>query len=141
MIRIKRLIGQQKHTRRVAATKKISVILLFLAFALPVFGQVNYRFNDKPRPEADVIIVQYGLAGNGGEMWLVGRVFNRGLKPAHNVRINPNLVSRYGTRPPANMVYLTPSDIPPTSFADFEGRVALYSDLEISARPTVEWDP
>ena len=121
--------------------KKTLVILLFLAFSLPVFGQVNYRFNDTPRPEADVIIVSHVLQTAGREMWLVGRVFNRGLKPAHNVRINPNLIGRYGTRPPAITLYLAPSDIPPTSFADFEGRVALYSDLEVSARPTVEWDP
>ncbi|HEU0209697.1 MAG TPA: hypothetical protein VFQ78_12055 [Candidatus Udaeobacter sp.] len=121
--------------------KRILVISLFLAFSLPAFGQVKYQFNDTPRPEADVIIVNHVLQATGTEMWLVGRVFNRGLKPAHNVRVTPNLTSKYGTRPPASTLYIATSDIPPTSFADFEGRVALYSDLEISARPTVEWDP
>ena len=121
--------------------KRILVISLFLALSLPAFGQVKYQFNDTPRPDADVIIVNHLLQATGTEMWLVGRVFNRGLKPAHNVRIKPNLISKYGTRPPAITVYLAPSDIPPTSFADFEGRVSLYSDTDIGARPIVEWDP
>ena len=88
-----------------------------------------------------MIIVNHVLQATGTEMWLVGRVFNRGLKPAHNVRIKPNLIGKYGTRPPAITLYLASSDISPTSFADFEGRVALYSDTDISARPIVEWDP
>ena len=121
--------------------KHALLILLFLSSAFPALAQVKYQFHDSPRPEADVMIVSYALETSGSEMWLVGRVFNRGLKPAHNVRIQPNLTSKYGTRPPAMMVSLVPSDIPPTTFADFAGRVSLYSDLNLSAWPTVEWDP
>ena len=105
------------------------VILLFFVLSLPVFAQVSYRFNDTPRPEADVIIVSHVLQTNGAAMWLVGRVFNRGLRRAHNVRIRPNLTGKYGTRPPTITLYIAASDIPPTSFADFEGRVSLYSGL------------
>ncbi len=102
-------------------------------------GQVQYQFNDSPRPEADVVVVSSQLSTDGSEMWLTGRLFNRGLKPAHNVRIMPNLYSKYGISLPANVIDLQPPDIPPASFADFGGRVALYSDVEIVARPTAQW--
>jgi hypothetical protein len=48
-----------------------------------------------PRAEADVVAVRCELRVLGGaELWLVGRVFNRGLKPARNVRLLPNLTNR-----------------------------------------------
>ena len=50
------------------------------------------------------MIVTYALQTRGSEMWLVGRVFDCGLKPAHNGRIKPNLISKYGIQPRAMMV-------------------------------------
>lgn len=119
--------------------KPLLSVLCLCLLATVAAGQVQYQFNDSPRPEADVIVVSSQLSMSGSEMWLTGRLFNRGLKPAHNVRITPNLYSKYGILLPANAIELQPPDIPPTSFADFSGRVALYSDAEIVARPTAEW--
>jgi hypothetical protein len=116
------------------------ITLLLIGLASTASAQVNYQFNDSPRPEADVIVVNSTLQLRGTDLWLVGRVFNRGLKPARNVRVQPNLTNRYGTRLPAYTVTLVPSDIPPTSFADFEGRVLLSTDTDIIARATVDWD-
>ncbi len=121
------------------AMKRLLVIFFFAATASLAGAQVQYQFNDTPRPEADVMVARYVLQIRGSEMWLVGRVFNRGLKPARNVRINPNLTGKHGTRPPGMTIYLN-SDVPPTSFAEFQGRVALFADPEITAQPTAEWN-
>ncbi|HEY7220019.1 MAG TPA: hypothetical protein VH985_16650 [Candidatus Binatia bacterium] len=120
--------------------KAAVIAVLLVAIASTTRAQVNYQFNDSPRPEADVIVVNSTLQLRGTDLWLVGRVFNRGLKPARNVRVQPNLTNRYGTRLPGYTVTLYPSDIPATSFANFEGRVLLSTDTEVIARATVEWD-
>jgi len=124
MIRTEKIRGTTNNTgvcTNEAATCPIIVPRLFAT----CFGQITYQFNDTTRREADVI-VGHVLQATGTEMWPVGRVFNRGLKPAHNVRIKPNLISKYGVRTPAITLYLAPSDIPPTSFANFEGHVSLF---------------
>lgn len=77
----------------------LSVFIAQVAIASVAGAQVQYQFQDTPRPEADVMVARYVLQIRGTEMWLVGRVFNRGLKPARNVRINPNLTGKHGTRP------------------------------------------
>lgn len=132
------IVGKKKPQ----AMKSICLCFLFSAIASIASAQVRYQFDDTPRPEADVIIVDSALrVRGGGELWLVGRVFNRGLKPARNVRVLPNLTNRYGTPLPAYKVMLYPSDVPPTSFANFEGRVLLSADTDVIANATVAWDP
>lgn len=133
------IVAEKKRRR---AMKSICLWFLFSAIASMASAQVRYQFDDTPRPEADVIIVDSALQVRGSaELWLVGRVFNRGLKPARNVRVLPNLTNRYGTRLPAYKITLYPSDVAPTSFANFEGRVLLSADTDLIANATVEWDP
>jgi hypothetical protein len=48
-----------------------------------------------------VIVVNQTLQVRGSaDVWMVGRVFNRGLKPARNVRVVPLLTNLYGSRLP-----------------------------------------
>ncbi len=76
----------------------IKIIIAAVLLATPLAAQVNYQFHDTPRPEADVMVVNYSLRSVGTEVWLVGRVFNRGLKPARNVRVVPTITDRNGAR-------------------------------------------
>ncbi|MBI1998261.1 MAG: hypothetical protein HYU46_10340 [Deltaproteobacteria bacterium] len=120
----------------------IKIIIAAALLATPLAAQVNYQFHDTPRPEADVMLVNYSLRSVGTEVWLVGRVFNRGLKPARNVRVVPTITDRNGARYPSNTIFLKPSDVPPTSFAPFEMRVlAAVDPRNVIVRATAEWDP
>ncbi len=91
-------------------------ILFALFLSMPALAQIQYQFQDQPRPEADVVVVNHTLQVRGSaDLWMVGRVFNRGLKPARNVRVVPLLTNLYGSRLPTNTIYLNPSDVSPTS--------------------------
>ena len=73
-----------------------------------------------------MVVANHTLQVRGSaDVWMVGRVFNRGLKPARNVRVVPMLTNLYGSRLPTNTFYLNPPDVPPTSFANFEARVGI----------------
>ena len=124
-------------------TVRSLIIFFALCVALPATAQIQYQFHDQPRPEADLVVVNHTLQVRGSaEVWMVGRLFNRGLKPARNVRIVPMLTNLYGSRLPTNTFYLNPSDVPPTSFARFEARVASSMDVrEVISHATAEWDP
>lgn len=96
----------------------------------------------RPESKAEVVVVWSELRiGSGSEMWLRGRLYNPSSKPARNVRVIPNLIGKHGTRPPSTPITLHPSDIPPASFVNFNGRVLLFADADITANPTVEWNP
>jgi hypothetical protein len=117
--------------------------LIFLASAVPAASQqFQYEFRDSPRPEADVTVVRHSFrTGPGSDLYLVGRLFNRGLKPAHNVRVIVIVTDRYGARYPSNPIYLTPSDIPATSFANFEGRLLSITDArDVFLQLRAEWN-
>ena len=116
--------------------------LLSLVGAFPASAQFRYEFHDTPYPEANVVVVSHSLRqGPSAELYLVGRVFNRGLKPARNVRIVYSIRSPAGAQLPGNPIYLSPPDIPPTSFADFQGRLpALFDPREYFIHVTAEWD-
>jgi hypothetical protein len=88
------------------------------------------------------MVVSHSLRqGSSAELYLVGRVFNRGLKPARNVRIVYSIRNQSGAQLPGNPIYLTPSDIPATSFADFQGRLpALFDPREYFVQVSAEWD-
>ena len=124
-------------------TVRYLTILFALFISMPALAQIQYQFHDQPRPEADVVVVNHTLQVRGSaEVWMVGRVFNRGLKPARNVRVVPMLTNLYGSRFPSNTIYLNPSDVPPTSFARFEARVGSSMDVrEVISHATPEWDP
>jgi hypothetical protein len=119
------------------------LILLLAAVAVPVSGeQFQYEFRDKPRPEADIIVVRHGFRpGPGSDLYIVGRLFNRGLKPAHNVRVIVTVTDRNGVLYPTNPIYLNPPLIPPTNYADFEGRLLGISDpRDVFIQLRAEWD-
>ncbi len=125
--------------------KQFIIALCFSYFALAsVAGaQFRYEFEDKPSPQADVMVVHHSLRqGPSAELYLVGRVFNRGLKPARNVRIVYSIRSLSGgAQLPGNPIYLTPPDIPAKSFADFQGRLpAIFDPREYFIQVTAEWD-
>jgi hypothetical protein len=124
-------------------TTRVLTILFSLLVALPAPAQIQYQFQDQPRPEADVVMVNHTLQVRGSaDVWMVGRVFNRGLKPARNVRVVPLLTNLYGSRLPTNTIYLNPSDVSPTSFANFEARVGSSIDVrDVISHATAEWDP
>lgn len=118
-------------------------ILIFVAVAAPVVAQeFQYEFRDSPRPEADVTVVRHSFrTGPGSDLYLVGRLFNRGSKPAYNVRVIVIVTDRYGARYPSNPIYLTPSDILATSFANFEGRLLSITDArDVFLQLRAEWN-
>ncbi len=118
-------------------------ILIFVAVVAPVAAQeFQYEFRDGPRPEADVMVVRHSFRrGPGSDLYLVGRLFNRGLKPANNVRVIVTVTDRYGAPYPSNDIHLTPSDIPATSFANFEGRLLAISDVrDVFLQVRAEWN-
>jgi len=124
-------------------TVRYLTILFALFLSMPALAQIQYQFQDQPRPEADVVVANHTLQVRGSaDLWMVGRVFNRGLKPARNVRVVPLLTNLYGSRLPTNTFYLNPSDVQPTSFANFEARVGSSIDVrDVISHATAEWDP
>ena len=124
--------------------KTVSICLyLLLVLIVPSAGaQFRYEFQDRPSPEANVMVVSHSLRqGPSAEMYLVGRVFNRGLKPARNVRVVYSIQNSFGVQLPGNPIYLAPADIAPTSYADFEGRLpALFDPRDYYVQVTAEWD-
>lgn len=121
--------------------KSLLVGILILV-AVPVIAQeFQYEFRDGPRPEADVVVVRQSLRqGPGADFYLVGRLFNRGLKPANNVRVVVRLTDKYGAQYPTNPIYLNPSDIPPTTFVDFEGRILpSFDPRDVFIQARAEW--
>jgi hypothetical protein len=127
---------------RGATVSKLAAFLgIFLIASVAAAQQFQYQFHDRPTDEANVVVVSHDVRqGSGSDSYLVGRVFNRGLKPARNVRIVYSVRNLHGAFLPTNPYYLDP-DIPPTSFADFEIRVPFFLDLRdhfVTVR--VEWD-
>lgn len=120
----------------------ISLYVLFTLIAPSAQAQFRYEFQDKPSPEANVMVVSHSLRqGPSAEMYLVGRVFNRGLKPARNVRVVYSIQNSSGVQLPGNPIYLAPADIAPTTYADFEGRLpALFDPRDYYVQVTAEWD-
>ena len=129
--------GSRWHAHFAAA-----LFILILA-ATAGAQEFRYEFHDTPSPEADVIVVRHTLRrGPGADLYLVGRVFNRGLKPAKNVRIIYTLSDKNGAQYPTNPIVLDPPDLPPTNFADFEGKILVRVDpQEVFLQVRAEWSP
>jgi hypothetical protein len=131
------------HSFGSRARRQFAQTLVVLFFAAAAAAQeFRYEFHDIPRPEADVIVVRHTLRqGPGADLYLVGRVFNRGLKPAKNVRIVYSLRGKNGAQYPTNPIYLDPPDLPPTDFADFEGKILVRVDPgDVFVQVRAEWD-
>ncbi len=123
--------------------KKLVIFVLLLLIAAIVHAhQFQYQFQDKPPEEANVVVVSHGIKqGSRSDSYLVGKVLNRGLTPAKNVRILYTVRNLYGAQLPTNQIFLNPPDIAPTSFADFDGRLHQTIDLrEHVVTVNVEWD-
>jgi hypothetical protein len=103
--------------------------------------EFRYQFQDQPYPEANVVLVQHNIVpGESNEWYLEGRVFNRGVKPAKNVRVVYTLW-RSGARMPGNPIYLNPGEVPATNFAFFRDRLPQLSDFrDVYVTVVVEWD-
>jgi hypothetical protein len=103
--------------------------------------EFRYQFQDKPYPEANVVVVRHEIVpGESNQWFLEGRVFNRGVKPAMNVRVVYS-ARRSGVEMPGNPIYLNPGVIPPTSFANFRERLPQISDpRDIFLTVHVQWD-
>ncbi|HVO95674.1 MAG TPA: hypothetical protein VMT22_22655 [Terriglobales bacterium] len=121
--------------------KFVFLVTALVATVSAVAQEFRYNFNDQPYPEANVVMVLHKLVpGESNQWFLEGRVFNRGVKTAKNVRIVYS-VERSGVRMPGNPIYLYPSDIPPTSFANFRERLPQVSDpRDVYLTVNVEWD-
>jgi hypothetical protein len=117
----------------------VTVTLIVIASAAA--QEFRYNFNDRPYPEANVIVASHQLVpGESNQWFLEGRVFNRGVKTAKNVRVVYSM-KRSGVPMPANPIYLSPSDIPPTSGATFYERLPQLSDpRDVYITVTAEWD-
>ena len=119
----------------------IVAVATLIVIASAVAQEFRYNFDDKPYPEANVIAVSHKLVpGESNQWFLEGRVFNRGVKTAKNVRVVYSMI-RSGANMPANPIYLSPSDVPPTSGANFRERLPQVSDpRDVYITVNVEWD-
>ena len=120
---------------------RLIVTLSLLLVTISTFAQDwQYQFQDRPSPDANVVVVFHNVRPGSGVDWYVsGRVFNRGLKAAKNVRVIYE-VRRSGMVMYTGAVPTTPEDIPPTSFADFDGRIPIYFDpRDHTVQVRAEW--
>jgi hypothetical protein len=126
----------------ITLTKLAAFLGIFFVASAAGTQQFEYQFQDRPYEEANVVVVSHSIKqGSGSDSYLVGRVFNRGIKTARNVRIVYSVRNQYGASLPTNPYSLNPSDIPPTSFADFELRILYFVDPRdnfVTVR--AEWD-
>jgi hypothetical protein len=133
--------------RVLSETMRTATVAIVTVFVLVTSSAVNaqefqYQFRDTPTADADVVVVRHTLTqGPGADFYITGRVFNRGVKPARNVRVVYTVTNKHGAKYPTGPVYLNPSDIPPRSFADFEARVPLSIDpRDVFVQAHAEWN-
>jgi len=129
------------NERRGSLAKLVFAAASLTVIVSAVAQEFRYNFNDQPYPEANVIVISHKLVPRESSQWfLEGRVFNRGVKTAKNVRVVYSMI-RSGANMPGNPIYLSPSDIPPTSSANFRERLPQISDpRDVFITVNVEWD-
>ena len=129
------------NERRGSLAKLVFAAASLIVIVSAVAQEFRYNFNDQPYPEANVIVISHKLVPRESSQWfLEGRVFNRGVKTAKNVRVVYSMI-RSGANMPGNPIYLSPSDIPPTSSANFRERLPQISDpRDVSITVNAEWD-
>jgi hypothetical protein len=129
------------NERRGSLAKLVFAAASLTVIVSAVAQEFRYNFNDQPYPEANVIVISHKLVPRESSQWfLEGRVFNRGVKTAKNVRVVYSM-TRSGANMPGNPIYLSPSDIPPTSSATFRERLPQISDpRDVFITVNAEWD-
>jgi hypothetical protein len=129
------------NKRRGSLAKLVFAAASLIVIVSAVAQEFRYNFNDQPYPEANVIVISHKLVPRESSQWfLEGRVFNRGVKTAKNVRVVYSMI-RSGANMPGNPIYLSPSDIPPTSSATFRERLPQISDpRDVFITVNAEWD-
>ena len=129
------------NKRRGSLAKLLFAAASLIVIVSAVAQEFRYNFNDQPYPEANVIVISHKLVPRESSQWfLEGRVFNRGVKTAKNVRVVYSMI-RSGANMPGNPIYLSPSDIPPTSSATFRERLPQISDpRDVFITVNAEWD-
>jgi hypothetical protein len=122
---------------------KLSIATLgVLIFALVVHAQVfEHQFQEPPTPDANVIVISKWLRLEAdGYHSVSGRVFNRGLKPAKNVRVVFAIRDLNGVILAQGSVPTLPDEIPATSYADFRQKLLWRVDpREVTFTATPEW--
>ena len=129
------------NKRRGSLAKLVFAAASLIVIVSAVAQEFRYNFNDQPYPEANVIVISHKVVPRESSQWfLEGRVFNRGVKTAKNVRVVYSMI-RSGANMPGNPIYLSPSDIPPTSSATFRERLPQISDpRDVFITVNAEWD-
>jgi hypothetical protein len=120
---------------------RLAALLIVLLVSTAAAQEFRYNFEDRPSPEADVVVASHKVVPGESTQWfLEGRVFNRGVKPAKNVRVIYSM-RRNGVQMPANPIYLDPPDVPPRSFASFRERLPqLLDPRDVFITVRAQWD-
>ena len=120
---------------------RLVLLLIGLLVSPAIAQEFRYNFQDRPHAEANVVVVAHKIVPGESTQWfLEGRVFNRGVKAARNVRLVYSM-RRDGVQMPGNPIYLNPPDVPATSFAEFRERLPQLSDpRDVFLTVRAEWD-
>jgi hypothetical protein len=120
---------------------RLVVLLIGFFVSTAAAQEFRYNFQDEPYAEANVVVVSHKIVpGESAQWFLEGRVFNRGVKPAKNVRVVYSM-RRDGVQMPGNPIYLSPADVPATSFASFRERLPqLLDPRDVFLTVRAEWD-
>lgn len=119
----------------------ISALSLLLAAGALDAQVFQHQFQDPPSADANVIVIAKGLRREADGFHSVsGRVFNRGLKPAKNVRVSFEVRDAYGVMLASGSAYTLPDEIPATSYADFRQKLLWRVDPgEVTLSTKTEW--
>ena len=113
--------------------------MIFASIAHPqVF---EHQFQEQPWPDANVIVISQGLRLEADGYYSVsGRVFNRGLKPAKNVRVVFEVRDINGVLLANGSAVTLPDEVPATSYADFRQKLLWRVDpWDVTLTTRTEW--
>ena len=121
--------------------KGIFILLSVLLFSSFAFAQeFQYRFQDKPSLDANVIVTSFKRVGSAPSARLVGRVFNRGEATAKDVIIEYQVLNPHGATKVKGKIKAIPKDMPGKTFADFNGRIVGITDFNgLSIHTEPKW--
>ena len=121
--------------------KGVFLLLSVLAFSSFAFAQeFQYRFQDKPSLDANVIVTSFKRVGRAPSARLVGRVFNRGESTAKNVVVEFQVRNPHGVIKVKGKINAIPKDMPGKTFADFNGRIVGITDFNgLSIHTEPKW--
>jgi hypothetical protein len=119
----------------------ISILGCLMAAAVLQAQVFQHQFQDPPSPDANVIVISNGLRREpDGFHSVSGRVFNRGLKLAKNVRVSFEVRDVNGVMLASGSAYTLPDEIPASSYADFRRKLLWRVDpREVTLSTKTEW--